>query len=92
MPLSPNLEDRERDKFLESPTRPSQSAVEVVDTGNRFAPPSRTDYIQRIHIGSQETFNYFEGGVSGTLLKTVVVTYTSSNLKELVSVAVTFEL
>lgn len=29
MSFTPNLEDRERDKFVESPTRPNHTAIEV---------------------------------------------------------------
>jgi hypothetical protein len=32
MSITPNLEDRERDKFLESPSRPGFTAVETVTT------------------------------------------------------------
>lgn len=87
-----NIKDREHAKFIDSPTRENQSAVEVVNTSNRFAPDPRADYIQRIHAGSVETYNFFQGGPTGTLLKTVVVTYTSNSLNDLLNVAVTFEL
>jgi len=33
MGFSPNLEDRERAKFVESPTRPGETAIEVVSGG-----------------------------------------------------------
>jgi hypothetical protein len=87
-----NIKDREHSKFIDSPSRENQSAVETVDTSNRFAPDPRADYIQRIHTGNIETFNYRMGGAFGTIVKTVVVTYQNSSLKELLSVAVTYEL
>jgi hypothetical protein len=87
-----NIKDREHSKFIDSPKRDNQSAVEVVDSSNRFAADPRADYIERIVAGSVETFNYRQGGAAGLIVKTVVVTYTTSSLNNLVSVAVTFEL
>lgn len=87
-----NIKDREYSKFLDSRFRQKESAVEVIETSNRFAPDLRADYIERIVSGSQETFNYRTGGNLGTIVKTVVVTYTAVNLKDLVSAEVTYEL
>lgn len=83
--------DREQNKFVESPTRPGQTAVEVVGQVNvvgPLEPPKETDTITRQVSGAVETYRYYQGGAAGTLLKTVVVTYTASNLKDLVSVEV----
>lgn len=87
-----NTPDREFSKFVDSPTRADQSAVEVVNTSNRFAPDPRADYIQRVVAGSVETYNFYQGGAGGVLVKTVQVTYTNSSLNDLLNVAVTFEL
>lgn len=92
MAQSPNIKDREWSKFIESPTRPGESAVEVVGEitvfSGPFSPPSNCDTITREHSGSVETYRYRNGGLTGTVIKTVVVTYSSPSLKELVSVQV----
>lgn len=88
MSQSGAIRDREFSKFVDSPTRVDQSAVETVDSSNQFAPPPDCDFIQRIHTGNVETYNYRQGGATGTILKTVRVTYTSNSLNELVSVEV----
>lgn len=38
MGFSPNLEDRERAKFVESPTRPQETAIEVVPQNTSLTP------------------------------------------------------
>lgn len=67
--------------------------VNVVSGGgsssNPFAPPSGTDWIDRTVVSNVETFYYKMGGTSGTLLKTVVVTYAADDLEEFVSAGVT---
>lgn len=89
MAQSPNITTREFNKFVESPTRPGQSAVEVTGAinveGNPFAPPADCDLILRSVSGNVETYEYKQGM---TLLKTVVVTYVNPSLKDLVSVSV----
>lgn len=89
MAQSPNITTREFNKFVESPTRPGQSAVEITGSivagSGPFEPPVNCDNIQRLVAGPVETYEYKQGM---TLLKTVTVTYTAANLKELVSVVV----
>lgn len=38
MGFSPNLQDQERDKFVESPTRPNKTAIETVPTNTALTP------------------------------------------------------
>lgn len=78
-----NILDREYSKFVDSPTRANQSAVETQDTSNRFAPPANSKYFERSVAGSIETFSFYDVE-GGTLLKEVVLTYTSSSLENLV--------
>lgn len=83
-----NILDREFHKFVESPSRPGEPAVEIVgsvSTTGGFTIPENADAITREVSGSQEIYKYREGGVSGTILKTITLTYTSSSLKDLVS-------
>jgi hypothetical protein len=92
MAFSPNLDDRERDKFVESPSRSGMTAVEVFGTltssSGPFAPPAGANAVVRSVAGAVETFQYKSGGISGTLLKTVTVTYTDSTLDELLTVEI----
>lgn len=89
---SGNIKDRENNKFVESPTRPGKTAVEVFGTLTSgvgpFDPPIGTDFIGRSVLSNVETYQYKSGGQSGTLLKTVVVTYVAADLEELLKVEV----
>lgn len=80
--------DREQSKFIQSPTRPNDAAVEVVAQGP-FDVPATADTITRQVSGAQEIYRYYTGGAGGTLLRTITVTYVNSSLKDLVSVEVT---
>jgi hypothetical protein len=88
----PSITGREFNKFVESPSRPGETAVEVVGSfasePGPFAPPQNSDYILRSVSGAVETYTYYNGGPSGTLLQTVVVTYSGPDLSELISVEV----
>jgi len=92
MAIPGSSKDRELKKFVESPTRPGETAIEVVGAlsvgPGPLDPPLDTDTITRQVSGAVETYRYYQGGASGTLLKTVVVTYTSNSLQDLVSVEV----
>lgn len=92
--LRKSLPDRELNKFVESPTRPGEPAIEIagtftanVDPGP-FSPPALCDYISRTVLSNVETYEYKQGGSGGTLLKTVTVTYTDATLEELSTVEV----
>jgi hypothetical protein len=89
---SNDIRDREFSKFVESQTRPGESAVEVVGSfttsAGPFDPPVNSDTITREVSGSVETYRYRQGGVTGTIIKSIVVTYASSALEELISVRV----
>lgn len=87
-----SLPDRELNKFVESPSRPGEPAIEIVgnltSTPGPFSPPTNADSIVRTVLSNVETYEYKSGGISGTLLKTVTVTYTDNTLEELVNVVV----
>ncbi len=87
-----NIKDREFQKYVESPTRPGKTAVEVfgsISTGSgSFDPPVGTDYIGRSVASNVETYLYKSGGEFGTLLKTITVTYVAADLEELLKVEV----
>lgn len=87
-----SLPDRELNKFVESPSRPGEPAVEIVgnltSTPGPFSPPANADSIVRTVLSNVETYEYKSGGISGTILKTVTVTYVDATLEELVNVVV----
>lgn len=89
MAIPMSVKDREQAKFVQSPTRADGAAVETLDALGNFDPPREADHITRQVSGAQEIYRYYQGGLTGTLLKTITVTYTSSSLKDLVSVEVT---
>ena len=86
-----NIRDREFEKFVESPSRPGKPAVEVtgsfsaVTTPGPFSPPAGTDAFTRSVSGNTETIEYRSGGVSGSILKSIRVTYLSAPDPDLVS-------
>ena len=89
MAIPSNIEEREHDKFLESPVRPNKSAIETVDFSNRFGVDSRVTKIEVTVSGNIEIYNYKAGS---TLIKTIKVTYDDSSRRELSSVEIIYEL
>jgi len=87
-----SLPDRELHKFVESPCRPGEPAVEIVgnltSTPGPFSAPASSDSIVRTVSSNVETYEYKSGGISGTILKTITVTYTDNTLENLVNVVV----
>lgn len=76
-----SISGREFSKFVESPTRPGEAAVEIsgsftanVDPGP-FSPPTGTDAFTRSVDGLSEIIEYKSGGILGTTLKTIKVYY-----------------
>lgn len=92
MAISTVVLDNEKSKFVESTTRPGNAAVEVVGvftaTAGPFSPPSNSDFINATSVGLVDTYTFYNGGPSGTLLKTITITYTNS-AKDNYTVAVT---
>jgi hypothetical protein len=89
MAFTSNLQDRERDKFVESTTRPSNTAVEVV-IGNASEIQSINGALSNIKwdafdyqypTTTQEIIRLYEGGLVGTLKATVTLNYTDSTKK-----------
>lgn len=67
---------------------PNELQIRTISNTGQFAAPINADYIGRSVSSNVETFVYKSGGASGTLLKTIDVTYTDATLNELVSVEV----
>jgi hypothetical protein len=81
MALDRNLNCREFDKFVECDGNP---AVRTVDCSAML--PSGYDYLENNPTATTDVFTYKSGGVGGTTLGTITVTYTDSTKCELVSV------
>lgn len=77
----PSISGREYSKFVESPTRPGEAAIEIAGqftadvAPGPFAPPSNSDAFTRSVSGNTETIEYRQGGITGTILKTIKVYY-----------------
>jgi hypothetical protein len=89
MPLG-NIQDREFQKFVESPTRANGSAVEVVGdittSPGPFAPPSNTDSFTVSYPNSvTEVYEFRSGGVTGTIIKSITLIYANSSKQNLLS-------
>lgn len=73
-----HTKDREHQKFVESPTRPGKSAVEVLSQdGSPFSIPANSDAFTRECIGNTEVYKFRSGGMSGSILKTITLYYSS---------------
>lgn len=55
---------------------------------NKFAPPQDADYIGATYNLTSDVYVYKVGGSSGTLLKTLTITYTDSTKENILSVEV----
>lgn len=89
MALSPTLVDREQAKFVDVS---GATAVRVFDLaasgGGGLSPPPNTDTVVASYPDAvTEVYQYKSGGVSGTLLATVTVVYTTA-AKDLISTVV----
>lgn len=90
MAISPNLEDREQAKFVESPSRPGFTAVEVfgslsTGTGPFSVPMNCFCYTEETGIDGiyfTEIFKFYESGTPAApinLIKTITLYYSDSN-------------
>jgi hypothetical protein len=85
MSLAGNIRDREYSVFdLNSEGQP---AKRVISLGEQFRPPKDTDSITVEYPSiSVEVYRFRSGGVSGSILKSIQVTYTDSTKDNLLSV------
>jgi hypothetical protein len=82
MSMSPNISSREYEKFFE--TSDGSTGIRVGAFGG-FSAPTGTDTITATYPSSVvEVYQYRSGGVSGTILMTLTVTYTNTT-KEFIS-------
>ena len=80
-----NTYDNEQRKF--QPDADGNVAVNTI-VNSSFTPPVNADAITVLNTSTTQTFQYRNGGTSGTILKSVLVTYTNSCKNELLSVEV----
>ena len=87
MAFSPATRDRERDKFLEHPS--GETSVRVFTSGGTGSVVDGVifDSIQVTYPNATtEVFEYYEGGLAGTLNATVTVTYTDATKEDVSTV------
>lgn len=81
MALPPTVTDREFTKFVESPTRPGNSAVETIGNLAFQIPPNSTCYTFEQSVSGiyyLDVFKFYESGTPITpvnLLKTITIYY-----------------
>lgn len=81
MTIPKNFKDRERLRFVESPTRPNETAVEIVGSVSTTGPFGYYDKVAASYpTATREIYTY---SLSSTLLGTITVDYTDSTKKYL---------
>lgn len=89
MPLTPNLHDREQGKFVESPTRPNGTAVEVYlvnpediagggGTSSEVKITDGTDDVSITDVAGKKALDVFPSNTSGTPLNVITSNSSSS--------------
>ena len=80
--MKDNVSDREMNKFVEIA---GKHVVRVTNLGN-FTIPENADAFDATYPDAvTEVYRYFSGGLAGTLLKTVTITYSNAAHDQLVS-------
>ena len=77
MSMSPNRGDREYQKFVE--TADGNASVRVTNIGTFLAGIIFDSVVATYPTTSSEVYTYKTGGVSGTTVATITVTYTGSD-------------
>lgn len=88
--------DKQNKSYVDSPQRGSDFTAQEVFVGNpqdiigKFTPPTESDTVTVTYPSSTvEVYSYRQGGLTGTILKTITVTYTTASKQLLQSVVVT---
>lgn len=84
MPLSENINNLEKDKFVDVD---GETTVKVTSIGGLSVPSDSDSIVASYPNATTEVYEYKSGGVSGTLLQTITVTYTDST-KEFIDTVV----
>lgn len=86
MAMRDDIKQREADKFVQSPTRPDGSSVEVtgIVQGSPLSFPPEADAFTRVVAGNTETIEYRQGGISGTIVKSIKIYYQSPPSPDLI--------
>ena len=86
--MSPNIRDREHDKFLEDANGDTSVRVGLSPgTLGSLLQGVAWDYVEVSYPSStQETFTFKSGGVSGTTTAVIEITYTDASKQNLANV------
>jgi len=87
MTIPCNTKDLENQKFVEKPDGSGQVAVRVTEAGGSFLAGVEFDAIEGSYPNvTTEVYEYYTGGLAGTLVATITVIYTDSTKCEITSV------
>lgn len=87
MTIPCSIKDRELAKFVEKPDGSGQVAVRVTEAGGSFLAGIEYDAIDISYPSATvEVFEYYTGGLGGTLVATVTIIYTDSTKCNIASV------
>lgn len=87
MSIPQNTPDREFYKFVESPTRPNETAIETVNGGTFSTPSNSKCYVYTLGVDGiyyTESWAFYESGTPAApvnLLKTISIYYTDAARK-----------
>lgn len=87
MSIPCNVKDLELNKFVEMPDGSGQVAVRTTEIGDSLLAGVEYDAIQASYPSTtSEVFEYYTGGLAGTLVATITVTYISSSKEDISTV------
>lgn len=77
------LEVLKKSGELVNPTSPADMYLKVLEAGARSVPPLADAVSAEYPNSTTEVFKYRQGGLSGTVLRTVTITYTDASKETL---------
>jgi len=87
MAIPCSTKDLESKKFVEKPDGSGQVAVRVSETGGSFLTGIEFDAIEGSYPNlTTEVYEYYTGGLAGTLVATITVIYTDNTKCDITSV------
>jgi len=85
MPFSDNIKNREFDKFLNVN---GETGVRVATQDVFGAPLSSDSFTVEYPTATREIYKFRQGGITGTVLKTITINYTDASKTEILNGAI----
>jgi hypothetical protein len=85
MPLSKHIVDREYEKFVADSNLDTAVRTVTEISTNFGVPPNADAFTVAYPNNTTEVYSFKEGGISGTVVATLTLTYANASKKELVS-------